>query len=115
MYGRVADDGRVRFLDRPLEVGAEAAAMLGNPEAANKTLRCAAPCEGGRCAHWSGRCGVPDMVAKVALEHNRTLSAAALDCPIRSNCRWYEQQGLSACQICPSVARAGVIVHSDPG
>jgi hypothetical protein len=63
-------------------------------------FRISARCEQSRCVHFSGeQCGLAKRIVDglpAVVEH---LPA----CQIRPTCRWYQEQGRSACLRCPQV------------
>jgi hypothetical protein len=101
LYGRVAD-GKVERLGTPLEVTpefVEAVAANGPPE---RRFRFAGTCQQGRCAQWTGTgCGV---IERVLAEMGPPTGNGALPrCFLRARCRWYAQEGASACSACSDV------------
>ena len=68
-------------------------------------FRFSEPCAEEKCGHWeSGACGVASAAASAAPIINES-DAALPRCSIRANCRWFAQEGRSACGVCPLVAR----------
>jgi hypothetical protein len=66
----------------------------------NSVLRVAARCVESACVHFnSGRCG---LASRVAAELDTVVDRLPA-CAIRRNCRWYAQEGASACMRCPQV------------
>ena len=62
------------------------------------------PCAEERCGHWgSDGCAVASAAARAAPIIQR--EAALPKCSIRADCRWFAQEGRSACAVCPVVAR----------
>jgi hypothetical protein len=109
LFGRVGADGIVHISDSPITITDDLASALGDPNGSNQALRFAAPCQGDRCVHWSGKCGVPDALRLFA-ENVDTAAHDLPHCPIRKVCRWYGQDGPSACRLCIHAVRDGVIV-----
>ena len=102
LIGIINADSEFSFLKVPLTVTksfVDEANMYGSPE---KRFRFASKCVQSGCNQWTGsRCGVSDSVLdaiEVSL-HKANLP----DCSIRPTCRWYDQNGESACRICPLV------------
>jgi hypothetical protein len=78
----------------------EEAVKHGSPE---KRFRFSSRCVESGCNQWTGtRCGVSDRLLESieAAFHKPNLP----DCSIRPTCRWFSQNGESACRICPLVA-----------
>ncbi|MBM7776184.1 hypothetical protein JOD54_006388 [Actinokineospora baliensis] len=61
--------------------------------------RFATPCATTGCAFWDGACRALDA----AHEEYPTAMAALPECGIRDTCRWWSQEGPTACAVCPQV------------
>ena len=101
LYGRVVE-GQVHRLGTPLEVTpdfVEAVSLNGPPE---RRFRFAGSCQEGRCAQWTGSgCGV---IERVLAEMRPASAGPALPrCFLRAACRWFAQEGRSACAACSTV------------
>jgi hypothetical protein len=83
---------------RPVEPAMLAAAAPARPA---EVFRFTARCREGACAQFAGgKCRVGAAVAA----HLEPLEAHALPrCGIRPDCRWWHEQGASACRRCPTV------------
>lgn len=93
-----ADSPVTAFLEATVPVTAELLEMTA-PLPPTQVFRFAAPCQKQRCSHWEGACTLADRIVKL-------LPAASLalpPCRIRTNCRWFAEQGRPACQRCPQV------------
>ncbi len=95
-------DGKLRHLGKTLAVSDAASAEMrrqGNPEA---HMRFAEPCQQHRCTQWTGGgCGLVGRLLAMAPEAQE---GAAGRCAIRGSCRWFSQEGWSACAMCPEIA-----------
>ena len=92
-------DPRVGYLERTLPVTDELLA-LSAPASPTEVLRFAAPCAGNACGHYrGGRC---HLVEKVVRELPAVVDELP-ECMIRHGCRWFGQEGASACFRCPIV------------
>ncbi|MDB5282471.1 MAG: hypothetical protein JWO06_1546 [Bacteroidota bacterium] len=105
LIGLVKEDGHVDMLETPLEITEDfikAAAEGRNPQS---RFRFSNNCVQGACKQWTGsRCGVVDgILDHVAQGKTKVEVQAIKDCAIRPVCRWYNQNGLAACEICPLV------------
>ncbi|MCG6903402.1 MAG: hypothetical protein LJE68_12050 [Rhodobacter sp.] len=107
LLGTLGSDGRIKHLRTPLRVDADFVAKAranGEPES---HMRFAAPCQEGKCSHWTGAaCGLIDRV----MAHLDALEAdiradSPPPCTIRGSCRWYRQSGVEACLSCDLVVR----------
>lgn len=86
---------------------------LAAPVSPGEVFRFAAGCIQGGCRHWEADTKRCRLVAKTV-----QLAPVALEklkpCAIRSDCRWWKQEGKAACVRCPQVAssdpsRSGVM------
>ncbi len=107
MLGVAGKDGRIKHLRTPMPVDDDfvrQASANGPPEA---HMRFAAPCEEGKCGHWTGAaCGLIDKVlAHLEAEAPGMKAATLPPCTIRGSCRWYSQTGEEACLACDLVVR----------
>ena len=102
LLGVMGPDGRVLFLDQRLLVDQdfiESANEIGPPE---KRFRFSGTCLASGCTQWTGdRCGLIGRLIAVVPEAARVSSPR--DCQIRSGCRWFRQEGETACNVCPLV------------
>ena len=93
------NNGLVAYLDHPLPVDPWTLPNTGNVDPL-RVLRIAARCEETRCTHFGGGCC--SLATRVA-----TLLPAVVEllprCSIRSECRWFSQEGRAACLRCPQV------------
>jgi hypothetical protein len=70
------------------------------PLKSTQYLRIAARCEEGRCLHFDGtRC---QLASRVATRLKKVVSALP-KCSIRTDCRWFQQEGPGICFRCPQV------------
>jgi hypothetical protein len=65
-----------------------------------EVLRIAAPCEEKGCQHFDGQdCRLVQRI----VEDLPIVAENLPPCAIRRNCRWWKQEGMSACLRCPQV------------
>lgn len=103
LLGMIGNDDQVAYVTPAIPITerfVEIAQAKGTPE---RRFRFAQPCACGDCKYWAAeRCQVADHM----VEH---LEPAVVDhlpkCAIRPDCRWFDQSGVAACQICPLVVR----------
>jgi len=89
----------VAYLERPLPVSDELLEMAV-PLRPTEVFRFAAPCQKGSCGHWSGSdCNLARRIVRLLPQ----ASIALPKCNIRTQCRWYAQEGRAACGRCPYV------------
>jgi len=94
-----ADAPQVAYLERPLQVTAELLEMA-QPLKPTEIFRFVAPCQTDACSHWNG------SECELAMRVVQLIPAASLSlprCHIRTRCRWYTQEGRTACERCPNI------------
>ncbi|MEN9612637.1 MAG: hypothetical protein RLZZ628_3451 [Bacteroidota bacterium] len=105
LLGVVNQTGTVDLLTTPLELDDDFifAALQGrSPE---KRFRFVHKCVKSACEKWDGHaCGVAKTVLE-KIEPQDWISTLP-ECGIRSQCRWYVQEGENACRVCPLVRYA---------
>lgn len=103
LLGRIGMDHRVRYLPNRVSVGS---AFVENTKAGTKAetrFRFASACVESSCTQWeNGRCSVADL-ARALLADVAADEAGLPKCSIRRDCRWFDQSGIDACQVCPLV------------
>jgi hypothetical protein len=94
-----AEEPRMMHLERPLPVTDELLALSG-PVKPTEVFRFAAPCAGDACKHFDGQdCGLVQRIVQILPRVTSDLPP----CAIRSECRWWHQEGPAACYRCPQV------------
>jgi hypothetical protein len=102
VLGVVQRDGPapiLQYLDQYLPATAEVLAMAA-PLKPTEVFRLAATCAKHKCPHFDGTdCQLATRIVQIL--------PAVVDilppCIIRSECRWYSQEGRAACQRCPEI------------
>lgn len=95
------DEGksRVRWIERPVPVTDELLSKTGDV-APTHVLRIAGTCQERSCAHFDGSdCNL----AKRLVDMLDPVAAKPPPCSLRQQCRWYVQEGVSACRRCPQI------------
>lgn len=85
-------DGVLRFIDEhtPADV-----------ERPTTPVRSYGPCLKIRCVYWSGHCSLGAQIAEISIRRALTdTTSASKACPIRGTCRWYAENGATACAGC---------------
>jgi len=101
LLGVVGPGGRVSYLRPGLEVDDAFVEKARAGRAPEKRFRFAQPCVEDGCRHWSeGRCGVAEAAVSGGEEGPGERLPA---CTIRPACRWYAQEGGTACRSCATV------------
>jgi hypothetical protein len=102
LLGRFNASGRLAFAVTPLPVSAEFIAAAAERGDIGKRFRFSARCMQAGCSRWQeGRCTVAFAAAQVASQVEATENLPA--CFIRSQCRWFQQEGARACRVCPYI------------
>ncbi len=105
LLGIRGPEGRIVPLRTAMMLDAEDLAEARRHGAPEARMRFAGACQRGGCAQWTGhRCGV---IAKV-LDHLSVpgiapQAPALRPCLIRATCRWFAEEGASACGVCDLV------------
>ena len=99
IVGGTAAEPRVSNLAAAQPVTGDLLALAG-PVTPTEVFRFAAPCRCTDCVHFAERkCTLVERIV--------TLVPAVAEqlpfCPIRHECRWWEQEGSAACRRCPQV------------
>jgi len=93
------DTPRVAYLVKPMPVTPELLALSG-PVAPTEVFRFAAPCAGRGCRHFDGAtCGLATKIVQLLPPAVESVPP----CDIRPHCRWWQQEGKSACLRCPQI------------
>ena len=110
LLGAIQIDGTVAFIKDNIAVTQEFLNMLdstANGQAPETRFRFSAPCLSSKCKQWAkGGCSLPERLAMM-IPHEQVDDEPLPSCSIRDRCRWFEQQGSSACRICPVVVTRG--------
>lgn len=94
-----AEERRIGYLTEPQPV-TEALLNLAAPAAPAQVFRMASPCMADGCKHFSG--GDCSLVKRIVASFDPVVSALP-PCRIRPTCRWFRQEGRTACIRCPQV------------
>ena len=99
VVGGTPEQAQVAFLDAPAPLSNELLA-LAEPLQPTEVFRFTAPCASAACAHFGeGRCSLASKIVSLLPETTSELPP----CAIRPRCRWWRQEGPSACLRCPQV------------
>ena len=90
---------RLFWIEQPLPVTGELLAMAA-PAKPTEVFRFAAHCEENACCHFDGtNCQLATRIVQIL----PVVSESLPPCRIRSDCRWFQQEGRPACMRCPQV------------
>jgi hypothetical protein len=97
---------RIAYLTESLPI-TPALLALADPVAPTEIFRFAAPCAGRSCRHFDGAsCGLVTKLVQLV----PPVVEGVPPCTLRPSCRWWQQEGKSACLRCPQI----VTVTLDP-
>jgi hypothetical protein len=89
----------LEYLNRLLPATTEILAMAA-PLKPTEVFRLAATCAENKCPHFDGAdCQLATRVVQIL----PAIVEALLPCIIRTECRWYSQEGGAACKRCPAI------------
>jgi hypothetical protein len=90
---------RLSYLNQHLPATAEILSLAGQASP-TEVFRFAATCETKKCLHFDGsKCNLATRVVQILPAVVSTLPP----CVVRADCRWYAQEGGSACLRCPQI------------
>lgn len=97
---QIKDSGTMlEYLNQPLPATPEVLALAA-PLKPTEVFRLAATCAEHKCPHFDGSdCRLATRVVRILPAVVDSLPP----CIIRSECRWYSQEGAAACKRCPQV------------
>lgn len=104
VIGGTAQEPSTLYLDEPQLLSK--IEKLAGPVKPTEVFRIAATCAEHKCAHFDGgKCRLAQKVAKLDPAVD-----SLVPCPIRAECRWWQQEGKDACLRCPFI----VTEHYNP-
>jgi hypothetical protein len=104
LLGRFTEEGSLAFAATPLRVTNTFLAAANETGDIEKRFRFASQCMQSACSRWqNGRCMVAVAAAGAAGEQKPATDQLLPACAIRTQCRWFAQEGAAACRICPQV------------
>ena len=101
VVGGAPDRPETAYLDQTQPV-TPALLELAGPVAPAEVFRFAAPCAKSACGHYDdarSTCRLVEKTVRLAPVVFEKLPR----CAIRTSCRWWQQEGVSACRRCPQV------------
>jgi hypothetical protein len=99
IIGGTPEEPRAGYLVEPRPTTPELLA-LSAPVLPTEVFRFAAKCAGSACQHFDGSsCQLARRTAELLEPTTDTLPP----CPLRPQCRWWRQEGKSACLRCPQI------------
>ncbi|HEY1615542.1 MAG TPA: hypothetical protein VGF97_17825 [Rhizomicrobium sp.] len=102
LLGAVEKDGSVAYEKVRTEIDQDFIDRARPDGPIETQFRFADTCVEHDCLQWDGsKCNVPRTVGRFLGSGEGT--SKLKPCPIRTECRWFSQEGPSACRICPGV------------
>lgn len=95
-------DGRVKFFNDLLPLPVVARDQYAFEDLRHQ-VRLTGRCIQNACSYWSGLCTLGQSLVELSKE------TAEIDCAIKSNCRWFSENGPQICSVCEFVMRGEVI------
>lgn len=100
-----ARTGCIQPLDRP-EPLTESLIALTQPLLPTEVLRISAVCQQSRCGHFTGStCSLGERLVQILPASGGNVPR----CAIRSDCRWFAEQGSKACMRCNLIVTDGFL------
>lgn len=92
-------------LTRPITIDRSFVRLASGTGPTSQRFRFSSPCEEKHCGHWSGqKCGLIGQLRRAADSRGLIDDAGSLPvCAIRNDCRWWQQLGRKACEVCSLV------------
>jgi hypothetical protein len=109
VVGGTVGEPVVTYLSRPLPATPEVVGLAA-PVEPDEVFRFAAPCAEDGCQHF--RESACDLTARIS---NQLEAAVEIlpHCSIRRSCRWWQQEGRSACRRCPMIVTRDYAASAD--
>ncbi|MDR6405064.1 MULTISPECIES: hypothetical protein [Chryseobacterium] len=103
LFGVVNKDGKVQFIT-PLTVTEDFLELNKDQNSLEQRFRFTGKCVEKGCAQWNNEESKCSLSQKVQ-NFNTNQQAELFFCPIRSQCRWFFQDGKEACFSCNEITR----------
>ncbi|MFI8804144.1 hypothetical protein [Micromonospora chalcea] len=102
--GMITPAGRVAYVTPAVPAEVALAGLGDSDEPVEARVRLAGPCVTSSCGFWTGsHCGLGTRMAASYAETAPPAEEALPKCAIRRTCRWFAEQGPSACPACAHV------------
>lgn len=98
LFGLIDRRGQVTFGRKAIPVTRQL--LLQLPVEADRQFRFASACAGGGCIHWSDGCSLSARLSEFQAFRQDGGEDGLPDCAIRTQCRWYIQDGPQMCSNC---------------
>lgn len=98
LFGILNENAEVDYVDKPISVTKELLNGFVNIKSPEKHFRFTMECGECKCAQWDeGKCSIGATISGAKLNN---LGSEPVKCSIRKACRWFYQEGLTACSVC---------------
>ncbi|WP_020395890.1 hypothetical protein [Thiolinea disciformis] len=101
VVGGTPEKPELAYLDKIQPITNDILAMAGSVDP-TEVFRFAAPCAKSGCQHFNEQQSSCQLASKVVQLLPVVVKKLA-PCAIRSQCRWWQQEAVAACQRCPQV------------
>jgi len=109
LFGLIDRRGQVSYSQAAVPVSKELLLHLPLAETAEQEFRFASPCAATRCIHWAEGCSLSSKLSQFqAFPQDDSVQD---HCAIRSQCRWYLQDGPQMCSNCQIHSRVAAPIH----
>lgn len=105
LFGIIQADGKVDYLPEALEVDKKFVDEAQKGRTPETRFRFAGTCAKSGCGQWDKKEHNCSLVGRIVKALDKPIQAATQDCPIRTKCRWFAQQGALACANCNEIMR----------
>ena len=103
LLGIINTDGTVQYIGQPIKVTSQFMELALKGRTPEKRFRFTTECRNCNCAQWKNeQCSVAPRLSELSNE-DEIAKASIPECGIRSQCRWFQQQGTSICRVCQFV------------
>ena len=76
-------------------------------------VRPAGLCAQKKCLHWSNGCTLGSAVAVVGRAVRKLSGTTGQTCDLAEQCRWFAENGIDSCLLCPHLRREDVAVLAE--
>ena len=102
LLGIVQPEGEVSILKEKIFIDENFVKIAKTGRTPEKRFRFAETCVTSACKQWrNGKCGVIDKAIQIDIDKYK--KSQIPECAIRAECRWYHQEGINACFVCPLI------------
>ena len=101
LFGLIDRRGHVSYSQAAVPVTRKLLLQLPVAESAERQFRFASACDTVACRHWADGCALSAKLSELQVFASDSESTTSLpNCSIRTQCRWYLQDGPKMCSTC---------------